>query len=244
MQSPMSLELDEKNRVKECEMKILAISDVVLSHIYQPRISERFSDVDLIISCGDLPHYYLEYIISTLNVPLYYVNGNHANKIEITSAGERHYPWGAINVHKKTHIDDSGVLISGIEGSLRYNRGPHQYTQSEMWQMVLRRIPSLLLNKMRFGRYLDFFITHAPPFKIHDRDDRPHTGIKAFNWFDRVFQPTYHLHGHIHLYRNDDIRLTKINQTSLVNCYGYQVLNFDMKPVIEGIKRRGSFFNA
>ncbi len=51
-------------------MKILAVSDIELGYIYQPRISERFSDVDLIISCGDLPHYYLEYIVSMLNVPL------------------------------------------------------------------------------------------------------------------------------------------------------------------------------
>jgi hypothetical protein len=39
-------------------MKILAVSDVELGYLYQPKIVDRFYDVDLILSCGDLPHYY------------------------------------------------------------------------------------------------------------------------------------------------------------------------------------------
>jgi len=38
---------------------------------------DRFGDVELVLSCGDLPYYYLEYIVSMLNVPLLYVHGNH-----------------------------------------------------------------------------------------------------------------------------------------------------------------------
>ena len=97
-----------------------------------------------------------------------------------------------------------------------------------MWRMVFQLVPQLLINKMRFNRFLDLFITHAPPFGIHDQDDLPHTGIKAFNWFNRVFQPTYHLHGHIHVYRNDAIIETKINKTTILNCYGYKEVLFDM----------------
>ncbi|MEM5776020.1 MAG: hypothetical protein AAGU05_13545, partial [Anaerolineaceae bacterium] len=65
-------------------MKILSISDVELGIIYSSQIAERFYDVDLVISCGDLPYYYLEYVISALNVPLYHVRGNHASKVEAT----------------------------------------------------------------------------------------------------------------------------------------------------------------
>ncbi len=216
-------------------MKILAVSDIELGYIYQPRISERFSDVDLIVSCGDLPHYYLEYMVSMLNVPLYYVNGNHANKIEITTAGERSYPWGAINLHKKVKTDDSGVIIAGIEGCLRYNRGPYQYTQKNMWNMVFQMVPKMMVNKIRFNRYLVIFISHAPPYRIHDQDDRPHTGIKAFNWLNRVFQPTYHLHGHIHVYRNDTIIETKLNGTTVLNCYGYKEIQLDMQAILDGL---------
>ncbi|HSM25338.1 MAG TPA: metallophosphoesterase [Anaerolineaceae bacterium] len=213
-------------------MKILAVSDTELGFLYQPSIVDRFFDVDLIISCGDLPHYYLEYMISMLNVPLYYVNGNHANKIEITTGGERRYPWGAVNLHKRNITDDTGLLLAGIEGCVRYNFGPFQYSQPEMWNMVFSLIPKLLFNKLRYGRFLDIFITHAPPWKIHDEKDLPHQGIKAFRWFINVFKPTYHLHGHIHVYRNDTITETQFNQTKVINCYGYRELLFDIQRYI------------
>ena len=58
-------------------MKILAISDEVVELIYSPRVRQQFHDVELVIGCGDLPFYYLEYIVSSLNVPVYGVRGNH-----------------------------------------------------------------------------------------------------------------------------------------------------------------------
>jgi Icc-related predicted phosphoesterase len=214
-------------------MKILAVSDLETGFLYQPSIVERFSDVDLIISCGDLPHYYLEYMISMLNIPLYYVNGNHANTIEFTTGGERKYPWGAINVHRRNITDDTGVLLAGIEGCQRYNYGPNQYSQNEMWSMVFGLVPKFLFNKIRHGRFLDIFISHAPPWKIHDQDDLPHQGIKAFRWLIKVFKPTYHLHGHIHVYRNDTKISTRFNQTDVINCYGYRELIFDIGAFIK-----------
>ena len=36
--------------------KILSLSDVELPAIYNSRIKERFNEVDLVISCGDLPY--------------------------------------------------------------------------------------------------------------------------------------------------------------------------------------------
>jgi Icc-related predicted phosphoesterase len=214
-------------------MKILAVSDIELGFLYQSSIVDRFYDVDLILSCGDLPHYYLEYMISMLNIPLYYVNGNHAHRLEITTGGERNYPWGAVNIHKRTLTDDTGLLLAGIEGCQRYNLGQYQYTQSEMWMMIFKLIPGLMINKLRFGRFLDIFLSHAPPWKIHDQNDLPHQGIKAFRWFINVFQPTYHLHGHIHVYRNDTITITKLNKTEVINCYGYRELFFDIRPFIK-----------
>ncbi len=218
-------------------MKILAISDVELSFLYQPQIRERFHDVDLIISCGDLPYYYLEYMISTLNIPLYYVNGNHVSQTEYTTTGARTSPWGAINLHQRCITDDTGVLLAGLEGSLRYNLGSNQYTQAEMWQKVFQLVPALFFNRIWHGRFLDFFVTHAPPWQIHDQSDLPHQGIKAFRWLINVFKPTYHLHGHIHIYRNDAVIKTLFQKTTVLNCYGYREINIDMQPVIAGFKR-------
>ncbi len=210
-------------------LKILAVSDVEMPIIYSPAITQRFPDVDLVIGCGDLPYFYLEYMISMLDKPLYYVRGNHAPRFkEEGVGGARTEPWGAIDLHRKVKRDESGLLLAGIEGSLRYNTGRYQYTQSEMWGMVLGLIPRLLLNRIRFGRFLDVFVTHAPPWKIHDAEDLPHRGIKAFRWLVDVFQPGLLLHGHIHIYRPDIVTETEIGKTKIINTYGYRELEYSI----------------
>ncbi len=50
----------------ESRVKILSVSDVELNVLYSPQIVDRFNNVDVIIGCGDLPYYYLEYIVSML----------------------------------------------------------------------------------------------------------------------------------------------------------------------------------
>ena len=106
-------------------MKLLAVSDIEVPLLYSPMVVERFHDVDLILSCGDLPYFYIEYMVSMLNVPCYFVRGNHASRKEFGVAGERKYPWGSVDLHNRCVEDDSGLLIAGLEGSLRYNNGPY-----------------------------------------------------------------------------------------------------------------------
>lgn len=208
-------------------MKILAVSDIELSYIYSLQVAQRFKNIDILFSCGDLPYYYLEFLVSMLDKPLFYVRGNHSSDIEITTAGERSSPWGAVDLHRKVIRTESGLLLAGIEGCNRYNRGDHQYTQAEMWQMVLMMVPALLYNRIRYGRYLDIFVSHAPPWKIHDMDDLPHQGVKAFRWLINVFQPRYFLHGHIHVYHNHAVTKTQVGRTTVINCYGYREINAD-----------------
>lgn len=213
-------------------MRILAVSDVELGLLYNASVSERFKGIDIILSSGDLRYSYLEYLVSMLNVPLFYVLGNHANQIEHTVAGPKRAPDGGVNLHMRS-IRYQQLLMAGIEGCLQYNNGPYQYTQSEMWTKAFMVVPKLLFNKIRFGRYLDVLVTHAPPWKIHDQDDRPHVGIKAFLWMDKVFQPIYHIHGHIHVYRNDVITKTLLGKTSIQNVYGYREIT-----IIPGAKEK------
>ncbi len=215
-------------------MKILAVSDIELPLIYGPNIRDRFSDVDLAIGCGDLPYYYLEYIISMLDVPLYYVRGNHAHKTELSSFGERHYPWGADDLHRTARHDTSRLLLAGIQGCLQYNTGPYQYTQGQMWALVFSLVPGLMLNKLLHGRYLDIFVTHAPPWQIHDMEDRPHQGIKAFRWLNKVFQPALHLHGHIHIYRQVSPVQTMLGSTRVMNVFGYREIILDDHSLSRG----------
>lgn len=213
-------------------MNILAVSDEEQGIIYSPNISWRFRHIDLAIGCGDLSYNYLEYIISMLDIPLYYVRGNHAPNVEIGHEHERREPWGAIDLHKRVICEpSSGLLMAGIEGSLRYNYGPHQYSQLEMWFNAFSLVPGLILNRLRYGRYLDLLVTHAPPWKIHDQDDLPHQGAHAFNWLIKVFQPLFHLHGHIHIYRADAIRDTLIGQTMVTNTFGFREVKIDIAPL-------------
>ncbi len=219
-------------------MKLLAVSDVEIGFIYSPMIREKYQDVDLILSCGDLPYYYIEYMISMLNVPCYFVRGNHASIREYGVGSIRRFPWGAVDLHRRCVEDDTGLLVAGLEGSLRYNKGPHQYTQSEYWSMVFSLVPRLLLNKLSLDRYLDVFIAHAPPWQIHDADDLPHRGIKAFRWLIKVFQPAYFLHGHIHVYRQDTVTRSMIGNTIIQNVYGYKVLTVPTPEVRSWQRRR------
>ena len=173
-------------------MNILSISDKVISALNNPEIRERFSAVDVVIACGDLPYYYQEYIINKLHVPLYFVRGNHDQLIEYGVDGARQAPRGGIDLHR--HIArEGGNLLAGVEGCIRYNqRGNFQYTQSEMWGHVFRLVPGFFQNRLLHGRYLDIFVTHAAPWGIHDKPDWPHQGVKAYNWLIQTFKPKYH----------------------------------------------------
>jgi len=212
----------DKNLVNEYKLavKVLSVSDVIIPYIYSKSIRGKFGHVDFVLACGDLPYYYQEYIISSLDVPLFFVRGNHDPEVEYSESGNRTYPFGGVDLHRRV-LNYKGVLLAGIEGSERYKqRGAFQYTQAEMWQHVWALGPALLYNRLRYGRYLDVFISHAPPWGIHDRTDRAHRGIKAFRWLLKVFKPRYHFHGHIHVYRKDTITETFFEQTRVINTYG------------------------
>jgi len=210
-------------------MKILGISDNEVNVLYSPQISKRFEDVDLILSCGDLPFFYLDYIITMLNKPFYYVRGNHYYGPDPTVDPKQQSMWNHTNLNCRV-VEEKGLLIAGIEGSVRYNRGPYQYTQDEMWTHVFNLVPQLLINRVRTERYLDIFISHAPPWGIHDKNDLPHHGIKAFRWLIKVFKPRLHLHGHIHLYSQDAPRETRVDKTRVVNVYSYRVIDLLDSP--------------
>lgn len=215
-------------------MNLLTLSDKECVQIYSPQIKKRFADVDLAIGCGDLSYFYLEYIISSLDIPLYYVRGNHANPIEYSRTCSRTAPWGAIDLHKKTVRDrNTGLLLAGIEGCQNYNFGNHQYSQAQMWRMVLQLVPGLMNNKIRYGRFLDIFVTHAPPWGVHDQNDCVHQGIKAFNWLIKMFQPRYHFHGHIHVYRPGIKTETILGKTHIINSYGYRKLTLENCPEVK-----------
>ncbi|MCL2411553.1 MAG: metallophosphoesterase [Treponema sp.] len=216
-------------------MKILCISDKIDPRIYSPNIKDRFADVDFILSSGDLPLDYLDFIVSSLNKPLFFVFGNHHTE-KMKHYKNNYYPvheqedvyLGCGAVHLGTRIKNEGkYIIAGLGGSMRYNDGKNQFTDFQMFIEITKLIPNLLWNRIFHGRYLDILLTHAPPKGIHDKNDKCHRGFKSFLWFMKKFKPKFLVHGHIHLYDLSDVRLTKWENTTVVNAYNHCIIDMN-----------------
>ncbi|MCI6890737.1 MAG: metallophosphoesterase [Treponema sp.] len=236
-------------------MKILCVSDYVDPLIYNQNVKESFSDIDLILCAGDLPMDYVDFIVTVFNKPTYFVFGNHdlkefhyyhreapqppekfAQAYNDTSHGH-----GATYLGFKSFIDErfmfddpvtgkkTPLLIAGVSGTRRYNKGLCQYTDFQMKLKLLKLIPSLIKNKLKYGRYLDIFMTHASPRHIHDHEDPCHIGFECFNWFLQKFKPSYMIHGHIHLYDMREERTGKYWDTTIVNAYAHCIIEFPIK---------------
>ena len=211
-------------------MKVLAVSDRVQEHIYSPAIRSRYPEVELVFGCGDLPYYYLEFIVSMFtDVPVLYVRGNHdARPLHMSDGRVATRAEGRLDVDGRV-VYQSGLLVAGIEGSMRYRPyGERTYTDRQIAVKLAQMVPRLIFSKARYGRYLDVLLTHSPPYGIHDRSDLPHTGFKPLLPFMRIFRPRYLLHGHVHNYNPRAITQTRYQNTFVVNVYPQQVLDIPL----------------
>lgn len=196
-------------------MKILCVSDTVMPQLESAvNLRRRYSDVQLVVSCGDLPAVYLEYIVSTLNVPLFYVRGNHDERYSEA-------PPGGENLHMRV-VTHRGLTFAGLEGCMRYNNGEIQYTEAQMLWMVVQMGLSPALR-----RGLDVLVTHSPPRGIHDRPDRAHTGFKSLLRFMSWYRPRYLLHGHTHTWDRRDIVQTQYRATCVMNINPITLLDIE-----------------
>lgn len=219
-------------------MKILCVSDQIDPLVYSNSAKERFHDIDLVLCAGDLPMEYIDFIVSTLNKPTYFVFGNHNLKEYLYYHHPNAYPQpqicdnykfncchGAHYAGFKTY-KENGLLIAGASGSMLYNKGLNQYTDRSMFFKLLHMVPHLFFNKLKYGRYLDIFLTHTPPEDIHDKKDPCHRGFKCYRWFLEKFKPTYMIHGHIHLYDIQDIRVSNFSDTTIINAFSHYIVDF------------------
>lgn len=225
-------------------MKILAVSDVVNGKLYSPHLKEAAGKVDVIVSCGDLPVYYLDYLVSNISKPLLFVCGNHdhycmpkkhrnrlTDHLESINRsgsydGEDEGEIGGYNMDSRVQ-KIGNLLFAGLEGSKRYNKGAHQYTDGQMRRKIAGMAPALIWNRVILGKKLDVLITHAPPKGIHDGNDRAHEGFQAYLPFLKKYRPRLHLHGHTHIYDNSQSRTFQYYDTTVINCYNYQIIDLD-----------------
>jgi Icc-related predicted phosphoesterase len=200
----------------QTSMKILSISDMVVPELSEQFDARQFDGVELVLSCGDLPPEYLASIRERLDVPLYYVRGNHDIRYQNSP------PVGCLDIHQRW-ITFKGLRIMGLEGSRWYNGGPIQYRDYQMGRMIWRMTPGLW-----FKGGVDIVITHAPPRHIHDAEDRCHRGFDSFLKFINRFKPRYFIHGHIHAYITDPSqRVTLVGNTNVINTFAYHLLEVD-----------------
>ena len=225
-------------------MNFLAVADHVDPLVYSQNIKDRFAEITCILGAGDLEIPYYEYIVSSLNKPLYFVFGNHSldglsffkpstDTLAVT-------PWSkdALQGYGSVCVDGTirrdrklDLIIAGLGGSRRYNNGKHQFTETEMFFRILKLVPTMLFNRVFRGRFVDILLTHATPAGIHDRDDPCHRGFKVFLWFMKTFKPRYLVHGHVHLYDINADRESQYADTTILNAYDHIVFDWE-----EGMK--------
>jgi Icc-related predicted phosphoesterase len=210
-------------------IRTLAVSDQIDPRIHSATLRERMPDVQLVFGCGDIPARYLEFLADALDKPVYFVLGNHLE--ELTREGcKTVQPMGCVNLGGRVVRDEwTGAILAGLPGSPKYcDAEPLQLSEFQMMRMILRMTPRLMYNRLRYGRALDVLITHSPPRDVNDREDPAHRGFNAIRRFIKWFQPTYLLHGHVHLYDRSEQYQTSFAGTSVINVFPYRVVDLEL----------------
>lgn len=201
-------------------MKILCVSDIEAPQLHSAvNLRRQYSDVDLIVSCGDMPPGYLDFISTIISVPMFYVRGNHD---EIYKDD----PPGGIDLHGRV-VEYKGLTLAGLEGSIRYNAGEIQYTQMQMHWKVVQLGTKVLWNRVTGSQGIDLFVTHSPARNIHDGSDFAHRGFDSFVNFLKWYRPRYMLHGHVHTWDRRKVVRTQFRSTCVLNINPFTVLELE-----------------
>ena len=80
--------------------------------------------------------------------------------------------------------------------------------------------------RLWLARKLDVIVTHAPPRKIHDAEDRCHKGFNCYHNLIKRHAPRYFIHGHIHRqFNHESERVSMVGETAVINSYGYHTMS-------------------
>jgi len=219
-------------------MRLLCIADHVDPLVYSTGLKERYGKVDLVLSAGDLQLGYYDFIVSSLNRPLFFVFGNHhvdqkgghgrGDRAFSVPDGSSHWEEGAgATCLEGKVVRLRGLTFAGLGGSIWYNGGENQYTNFTMFLAMMRLIPGMLWHRVFHGRFLDVLVTHSPPYGINDLPDPCHTGFRVFLWFMRTFKPRFLVHGHVHLYDRNAAREARYGSTRIINAYDHVVIDVE-----------------
>jgi Icc-related predicted phosphoesterase len=180
-------------------------------------IKNKFKDIDLIISCGDLSNDYLDFLFTALNKKLVYVNGNHVYN-------EEHDISFCVNLDQGKYSKVLGLGIVGFDGSPIYAMGrKYQYSEKEVfWQVFF----AMLKLRCTFKKP-QIVISHTPLSGIHEGKDPMHKGFKNYLKFLKWFKPKLWLHGHVHLRNQYEEQVTYLGKTKIINVFGYKIVELE-----------------
>ena len=216
--------------------RILAVADEVSESLGGEALAQLRPD--FVLSAGDLPFDYLEYLVTVLNVPLLYVPGNHdpslrerreelawPPSIELKDTRDPIGPLGCTNVDGRIE-EVAGIRVAGLGGSVRYREGPNQYTQKEMRGRARRLRRRAAARALRGRRGVDVLLTHAPPFGVGDEEDPAHRGFEALLTLVGRLSPKLLVHGHIHPY-GEAKPARQLGTTTVVNAVPFRLLEVE-----------------
>lgn len=194
-------------------MRVLLLADEESKFLWDHFQPEKFQDVEMIISCGDLKAEYLSYLLTVMNVPLFYVPGNHDTNYS-------HKPPDGCDSLDDGLVKYKNLRILGFGGCQLYNHGQYQYTERNMDKRVRK-----MKSKLWWNHGLDILVTHAPAMGINDGPDLCHLGFKCFRDILDKYSPKYFFHGHQHMTYGNIPRITKYNNTTIINAFDYYLID-------------------
>ena len=211
-------------------MKLLLLADHeerALWDDWNNSTAQKLSDVDLILSAGDLNADYLEFLVTMLNVPLVYVRGNHDGQYD------KKPPEGCVDADGRIVEVVCGkkkakeaVRILGLGGSMRYkDDAADMYTEKEMSRRIAGLRKAFFRDRLRGKSGFDILLTHAPCKGHGDMEDIAHTGFECFNQLLDKHHPKLHVYGHVHK-EYGQIESTMIHEsgTKLINASGHYIV--------------------
>ena len=197
-------------------MRVLLLADEPDVRLWDHLDRSLLEDIDLVISCGDLPAEYLSFITCFTSAPILYVHGNHDTRYE------KKPPEGCICI-EDTIYRFRGLRILGLGGCMRYKPGAHQYTEREM----TKRIRKLRLKLWHNGGF-DILVAHAPIRGVGDAEDLAHRGFDSLRTLVEKYRPAYYIHGHVH--KTYDFRFRReqmVGATTVINAWTSYIIEID-----------------